>query len=487
MKLPDDLEPDDADAREQLSRAFGFVRRMLRKWWIIPLALLFGAAACAAFLWIKGRTYHSETVLLYSEPIRTGNNNEAPTDPRNTAMRFEELLLSRSQLERVIGQYDLYPDRVHDYGVVDAVAEFRKHVQFKAPGGDTFSIAFEGTAPEQTQRVTARLAELLIEEDARLKSQQAKVTRDFLAVERKRTEKELRDAEQNLAEFMAKHPKFALDVVMLQPGAPVTGAAIRASMAHDPRPSGGGAARAYTYTRPSEARGAASSPSVAVPGDQQAKADRARAEAALVAARSDLATKQAQFTDAHPDVREAQAAVAAAQARLASLSTADPTPATPVAEAASQPREESRRAVREEARPRSVEPRSAPKNEGELVALETDWARLTRGVTEARQRHDHIDAAFFKADVASSESGREAPRISIVDPAFLPQRPVPPGPLTIGAIFAALALALGVASMALATLLDDRIYSARDAIQIAKVLVEIPRNDKRRRAYAAAT
>ena len=226
---------------------------------------------------------------------------------------------------------------MRDYGIVDAVAEFKKHIQFRAPGGDTFSVAFEGPSAEQAQQVTASLADTLIHEDTRLKAQQAKVTRDFLDLERKRTEKELQDAEQKLAEFMAKHPRFALDAVMMQPGTPVTGAAIRASMGQAAavppsmprvyqRPV---ERRSYSPDRPAapaaEAQGARP---VDAQAARKAGEERARAEAALAAARTDLAGKQAQFTDAHPDVREARAAVETAQARLSALAAPSEAPGT---------------------------------------------------------------------------------------------------------------------------------------------------------------
>jgi uncharacterized protein involved in exopolysaccharide biosynthesis len=505
MKDPDDRAEDDA--REQMDRALAFGRRMLRFFWILGAAVLVGALACGVFFLVKKPAYRSETVLLFSEPIRTAADTpEAAANPRNTALRLEELLLSRSQLEKLIQRFDLYPDRVREYGIVDGVAEFKKHIQFRAPGGDTFSVAFEGTSAEQAQQVTASLADTLIHEDTRLKAQQAKTTRDFLNLERKRTEKELQDAEQKLAEFMAKHPRFALDAVMMQPGTPVTGAAIRATMGQPAAPPAN--APRFVYQRPVERRSVASSDRSASaaeaqparPADPQAARrageERARAEAALAAARTDLAGKQAQFTDAHPDVREARGAVETAQARLMALAPATDSAAPRVpseGNAAARPREEPRAArvsegawrVRE--RGGDAKP-GMQRTEADLVTLETDWATLTRNVNEARQRHDHIDAAFFKADVASSESGRDAPQMSIVDPAFLPLRPNPPGRMTIAAIFLGLSLLLGAAFMAVAAALDDRICNARDAAQLGEVLAEVPTMHlKGRNAHVAAT
>jgi len=479
-----------SDVGDDLERAMAFVRRALRFWWIVASALLVGAVAFAAFLWLRTPHYRSETVILYSEPIRA---TEAAVDsghnPRGQAIRLEELLVSRSQLERLIQEFNLYPDVVAKYGMVDAVAEFRKDIDFRAPGGDTFAIGFEGTSPEQAQQVTARLAETLLGEDARLRNEQAKATRDFLHSERNRTEKELRESEERLAAFMAKHPRFALDAIALQPGIPVTGAAIRATVerAEAARPA------PRTYRTRSTAAPPAAAPGPAEPPNpqlaRQAAEEKARAEAALAAARADLAGKLGSFTDAHPDVRSARAVVEREQARygaaLSKLEQLAPRvrPAEPAAAAGTERQVVRRSTGRASGAGRAAA--AAPRTEADLVAIETDWAKLTRAVTEARQRHNQIEAAFFKVDVlASSNTERRASQMMLIDPAFLPLRPVPPGRTTIAAIFMAVSLLIGVVLAFGRAALDDRICDARDAAELAEVLAEIPNNNQVRRAHA---
>jgi hypothetical protein len=122
----------------------------------------------------------------------------------------------------------------------------------------------------------------------------------------------------------------------------------------------------------------------------------------------------------------------------------------------------------------------------ELVELETEWFRLTRAVTEARQRQAQVEAALFKADMwASSEGGGHGVQVQVIDPAFLPQRALPPGRTTIVAIFLGLAFALGMMIAMVRALLDDRIYGARDAESITTLIVEVPRMSSNRRAHVA--
>jgi len=135
----------------------------------------------------------------------------------------------------------------------------------------------------------------------------------------------------------------------------------------------------------------------------------------------------------------------------------------------------------------AVLPPPRPGEHGEdVVGLETEWLKLTRDVTAARQRVDQVDAALFKADVlASSELAGRAVQISVIDPAFLPERPIGLGLNLVIAIFLGVGLVLGLFAALLAAAFDDRIYRASDAQNATAILVEVPRFSSRRRAYAA--
>jgi hypothetical protein len=131
-------------------------------------------------------------------------------------------------------------------------------------------------------------------------------------------------------------------------------------------------------------------------------------------------------------------------------------------------------------------PPRAGESAEDVVGLETEWLKLTRDVTAARQRVDQVDAALFKADVlASSERAGRAVQISVIDPAFLPERPIGLGLNVLIAIFLGVGLVLGVFAALLAAAFDDRIYRASDALTATAILVEVPRFSSRRRAYAA--
>jgi hypothetical protein len=307
------------------------------------------------------------------------------------------------------------------------------------------------------------------------------VALEFLAGERQVRDAELRDSEGKLASFMAQHPRFALDATPL-----ANGAAIRASIggtvsspvasrfAWPPRPrAGSGSAEAKSPT-PGALTGG---------GSGGGNNDEARARADLAAARENLTDKLIHYTPAHPDVRAAEAAVQRATQRLAAVTGSGPQTPPPeaatgqasAANAAAPPTPRGASAV-----PRPVAVDSAPVSSGQrtqnLVDLETQWLTLTRAVTEARQRLDQIEEQLFRADIlVSSESGGHGVQVNVIDPAFLPQRPLPPGKTMIALIFLAASLVVGGLSALVFAAFDEQVLGARDAFGIAEILVEVPR------------
>lgn len=478
------------EPRVELERVMGFLARARRGWrWALG-ALALGLVASGAYLLLRTPLYRSQTVLLYTDTIRAAETGEPTTTPKSVAARLQEILHSRQELAKVVADYGLYPEVRKVYGTFDAVDELRRHVEFRAPGGDTFSIAFSGTSPTLARDVTARLAEIVVSEDAKLRKKHAASAREFLAQEKGRAAERLRNAEQELAQFMADHPSFALDATPLQ-----SGAAIRAR-AQAP-------AAARVPPRPRVIALAPEKPSVAPPpppeprppsaaeleATRQAKEEVGRATAAVEAARQYVAEQRQRYTDAHPDVRAAREALSRAEARLLAARAREPAPPEPAETPAPvEPKTETKpRYITLPAESGTAARTPAAPKADELVNLETEWARLTRVVTEARQRHDQVEAALFKADLAES-SAREGPgaEVTVLDPAYLPERPVPPGPRTLLALCLAASLALAVGTALLRALFDDHVYDGSSVDDLVELLAESPRHAAGREAHGRA-
>ncbi len=489
--------PDET--HEQLMSAAAFLRRALRFWDTALFVLVLGGGACAAFLILRHPMFRSEAVILYSEGVRLGDDADRPNTARSVTVRLKEILMSRASLDPVVREFDLYAAIQKARGPIDAVEELKKHIEFRAPGGDTFSIAFTGTSPSEARAVTSRLAEVVIGQDSDLRKRQAILLRDFLETEKRATENGLRDAELALASFMAAHPRFALDATPL-----ATGAAIRATLGGAPAqpapPVETAPPRLLSGPRWAPAAASESAPIArgqeAPSGAQEAAEEEVRAKAALAAARANLTDLAARFTTAHPDVRAAQAEVERATNRLAAATAAarpaqrdsssggpgpQPVPSSPAL--APSPSLEIAKSSRRPAAGQIGRAVGSPTpagglraSEPDVVALETEWVRLTRGATEARQHEDQVEAALFKArSAADSEKRDYGVQATMIDPAFLPQSAVPPGRTMIAALFAGAALFLAAVSAVAKALLDDRVYEERDIGRFAPVLALVPR------------
>ncbi|MCC6557016.1 MAG: protein kinase, partial [Polyangiaceae bacterium] len=316
--------PADAGAQRaagpQAPSIGGMIRRALAHWYIAVVVAILGAGLTFLFVRSRQPAYRSETVIFYREGVKTAYLGPDGPDPlRTLSARLKETLLARSNLEKVVAEFDLYPDVVRKRGVVDAVERLRGKIIFKARAPDTFSISFEGATREEAQVVTQRLGELLVEENSRVRQAQAKITSDFLDAEQKRAEGDLEKADKDLAKFLADHPEFAAE--QIQPTGTQAGAALRAEQR---RATEGDPTLDALERQAPRLRSRLTAPAPAAPGAAPGAGDAAapppalvaakqQADQELAAARRDLAEKQARFTEAHPDVRAAMARVSTAE------------------------------------------------------------------------------------------------------------------------------------------------------------------------------
>ena len=162
---------------------------------------------------------------------------------RRRLSTISQQILSRTNLERIILQFNLYqrqssigsrttaPEGMQQYlrellgqHVTQMMNRFiptfdqsvapmevlvdrmRQDVEVKVMGGNNaFSIAYVGTDPLIVMKVTNILASLFIDENLRLREQQAEGTSEFLATEHTESKKELEKQERALKEFKEKH------------------------------------------------------------------------------------------------------------------------------------------------------------------------------------------------------------------------------------------------------------------------------------------
>lgn len=420
--------PNDPLPRDQIAAAVRAIRRARAHLWKFVAVVAIGVAATAAFARLRPRHYLSQSVVYYQEGFAWGDAQGDGT--RRVGQRLRDTVLARTKLQQVITELGLYPRLVAADRIEDAIDEMRRDTSFRINEGDTFTIGFIGHSPAEAQRVTARLTELLIEDNARLRSEQIDLAKSFLDAKRKEAEELVRRKEAELARFVAKHPELA---------------------------QLGGTSPIRMPTRDAVVVAVPAAPTD--PAVTAARAALAAAEGHVAAARRDYDAQRRRFTDKHPAVVSAAAALkdaeddyARAQAAFRAVDAGRESRPAPVVSA-----------------PRSGAPRVS------VAALE-EHARLTRELEEARDRFSQLDTRQFVASMAASSfTGGHSAQITIIDPAYLPARPTGTRSIVLLLGGGAASVALGLALVILLVFLDDRVYDRGDVdrLRVVRVIGEV--------------
>jgi len=477
-----------AAAPDVVALLTSFSRRARRLWWVGAATLALGALGTLVAVLAVQRTYRSEAVILYDRGIQNAaiRAQAEQESPRSVALRLQDAILSRKRLESLIREMKLYPAVVEHRGMVEAIDEMRTHIGFSAREGSTFKVSFDANDKETAQAVTNRLCQSLIGEDTKARQEEASATKKLIEDERQRANEDLKVKEKALSEFLAKHPALASEAS--QNGV-TAGSTLRAGN------RGTHAAEAVSLELQAaqiEQMLAAPAPvdnTVRINGretpvDPVLVEAKSRASAALALARKELNDKQQRFTNEHPDVKVAMGHVADAEAdlRRAEAAIAAAAAAAPKSEAS--PTEGSAPPVTNTTRTDSLRRALAnirsqiaalnatkteirPEAGRDVVAVDTEFTKLSRDVAEARERSGQLDSRDFQAQLLAtlSEAGRIG-RLVVVDPAFRPSRPIAGSRTKVALAGMAASVFLSLIALTVAAFLDRRLYAGWDIRQI---------------------
>ena len=181
-----------------------------RRWWVlVPLAI--GLAAAPFLARFAPERYRSETMILVV-PQRVPDSYVKATVTEKIEDRLpsiSEQILSRSRLERIITDMNLYPELRAKRVMEDVVAAMRQDVTVTLAGGrenaDSFRVAYVNDKPDMARKVTERLASLYIEQNLKDRENQANSTSQFLETQLQDAKQRLVDHEEKLEAYRTKH------------------------------------------------------------------------------------------------------------------------------------------------------------------------------------------------------------------------------------------------------------------------------------------
>jgi polysaccharide chain length determinant protein (PEP-CTERM system associated) len=174
-----------------------------RKWHIVLPAIVTAAAAC---WWIQGlaNLYRSDTLLLVvaQRVPETFVRSTVTTRVDDRLQSITQQILSRTQLEQIIRDFDLYAERRKTAVMQDIVDSMRLHdIEIQSVKGDAFRLSFIADSPEVAMRVADRLASLFIGQTSLDRATLAEGTDQFL-------EAQLEDARRKVVENEARQEDY---------------------------------------------------------------------------------------------------------------------------------------------------------------------------------------------------------------------------------------------------------------------------------------
>jgi polysaccharide chain length determinant protein (PEP-CTERM system associated) len=451
---------------------------------LIVAPLIVGAIGSAVVAKRMPNRYRSETLVLVvpqrvpSEYVRS----TVTTRIEDRVRTIREQILSRSRLERIIDELNLYPHLREKISMEEIVEAMRNNVNTRVVRDDAFTVSFVADSPAVAQKVTERLAGMFSEENMRDREIQAESTNQFLQTQLDDARQRLTEREQRVEAYRRRYtgelPEQVPSNLQAIQNAELQIQTLTQSLNADR------ASRLLIDRQIADA----SSPEIPFtpPPGPATPANAAPTPAQqLEAAEASVRAFETRLTPQHPDLVAARAAVKRLQAVVAGQ-------AAPADSAVAEPRVSSAETARrnrlselrsqleamdrqiaqkleEEQRLRVViatyraRVEAAPRRETELVSLTRDYETLQNQYRSLLGKYEDSKVA------ANLERRQIGEQLRILDPASRPERPFQPNRLMIVAIGTCCGLALGLALAGGIEFMDRSLRSVQDVELVCSV------------------
>jgi polysaccharide chain length determinant protein (PEP-CTERM system associated) len=189
-----------------------YVREVLqRRFWYVALPFFFICLAFLLYCIFVPRVFKAHTLILV-EPQKVPGEYVSSTvtiDLQSRLRTITQQIKSRTRLEKIINDYDLYPDIRESETMTDAVEEFQDNIEVTVRGGNSaFEVSFSGQDPVKVRDVTNTIANLFIEDNLKLRESQAAGTTMFLDRELEKLQQSLEQKEAEIRKFKEQHTGY---------------------------------------------------------------------------------------------------------------------------------------------------------------------------------------------------------------------------------------------------------------------------------------
>ena len=427
--------------REHLVALASFAPRLARAAWAGGVAFLVGLVVTIILSLLTSRLYRSEAVLAYERGVQGSALGGEEAAGRSIGGRLKDMVTSRTRLEGLIKEMKLYRSVIEKRGLVEATEEMRRYLSISSREGYTHRVTYDGESPDLAKSVLERVVNGVVEEDRQRRAKEADETKRFLDAERRHADEDLEEQGEH-AGGLSDQASPARLRDRRRRGAP-TGGLIRAADRDRLGASGGEVASLEMQAAQLEESLAAAGRSPERQrraGPRSIPSCRRRASALRPSSRrpsgiwrtSRCTSRTSTRTSSWPCGGWPIAETAQRQAERAAASWRPPAPSDgrPPARGRSRTARAAalRRAlaaVRQQiavTRGRSQPRVELPKTSSSVVTIDTDWTRLNRDVSEARERQSQLEAKQFQAELAATlTAAGQGGQLVVVDPPFRPE------------------------------------------------------------------
>jgi len=197
----------DIEQRRQIKK---YVDILLRRKIIIILCLLLGVSLGLGQYLRTPKIYKSSAVLKYQRQSvnpTAMSPDDVRTRTRDVVDTISQQIMSRSSLEDIIKEFDLYPGMRQAAPMENIVDMMRKsHIETRfLQGGDVFEVSYQGSDQNKVLRVTNALAARFIEENIRLRQELASQTSSYVKDELEMAKESLDKKEILMRDYKLKY------------------------------------------------------------------------------------------------------------------------------------------------------------------------------------------------------------------------------------------------------------------------------------------
>jgi len=191
-----------------------YIDMALRRKWYVIISLAISIVASYGYYKYLPKIYRATTMILVL-PQKIPESYVRPTITSSVSDQLNTIsqeILSRTRLEKVIQNLNLYPELRRKVPMEEVVEAMKKSIEvnlqsrpYSDRGQKSFSISYEGKEPRTVMLVTNQLASLFIEEHLKVREQQAESTSLFLSKELSEIEKQLVLKEAEMKSFRERN------------------------------------------------------------------------------------------------------------------------------------------------------------------------------------------------------------------------------------------------------------------------------------------